>query len=504
MTNGFLKDIRSFVLENKSTKQTLVKNTFWLTVSSVFSKLFKYFLLIYAARLLGVTQYGYFNFAISFAALFAVFADLGISALISRDLAKDKEVNIKIPAIFTLKLILVIGSFLLIVLASLFAPQSNGLRLAIILMAVFVTVNSLSGFLYSCFYGHEEMQYQTITELVENGIVTALGIYLLLRIPTAQTLTFAYAFSALCGFGTILFLFVRRFGKILKFKIDIFEWKRVFNLSWPVALSGIFALIYTYTDSVMLGFWKLFDQVAYYNAAQKIIALSILPAGLIITAFLPTLARYSDTDKQRTQKIFDYQNIILLGIAIPLVVGGYILANGLIIKVYGANYQPAVLALRILLIMAGISYLSNSFGNILFIFNQQKKSFWAYFGGAILNIPLNALLIPRYGLYGAAIASVLTAILTCLLLFFFIKKYTSFKALDFFSLKYLLIILLSTVLMGIVLIKLGNYNVNPFLRIFIGGLVYFIGCFLLISMVYNKTKQSQYKRLNKNKISITI
>jgi len=154
--------------------------------------------------------------------------------------------------------------------------------------------------------------------------------------------------------------------------------------------------------------------------------------------------------------------------------------------------------------MAGISYLSNSFGNILFIFNQQKKSFWAYFGGAILNISLNALLIPRYGLYGAAIASVLTAILTCLLLFFFIKKYTSFKALDFFSLKYLLIILLSTVLMGIVLIKLGNYNVNPFLRIFIGGLVYFIGCFLLISMVYNKTKQSQYKRLNKNKISITI
>jgi len=327
------------------------------------------------------------------------------------------------------------------------------------------------------------MQYQTITELVENGIVTALGIYLLLRIPTAQTLTFAYAFSALCGFGTILLLFVRRFGKILKFKIDILEWKRVFNLSWPLALSGIFALIYTYTDSVMLGLWKLFDQVAYYNAAQKIIALSILPAGLIITAFLPTLARYSDTDKQRTQKIFDYQNIILLGIAIPLVVGGYILANGLIIKVYGANYQPAVLALRILLVMAGISYLSNSFGNILFIFNQQKKSFWAYFSGAMINVSLNILLIPHYGMYGAALATIFTSIFTCYLLYFIIQKYTPLKIFGLFSFKYLINIIISTFLMAIFLIKFGSYNINSILKILTGVFVYFAAVVLLLRVI---------------------
>ncbi|MGC8944476.1 MAG: oligosaccharide flippase family protein, partial [Minisyncoccia bacterium] len=170
---SILPQIKSFFFENKNTKQIIVKNTFWLTISSIFSKLVKYFLIIYAARLLNVTEYGYFNFAVSFAALFAVFADLGISSLISRDLAKEKETEIKIPAIFTLKLILVIASFLLIVLASFFAPQSNKLQGAIILMAVFVTINSLSNFLYNCFYGREEMQYQTITEIIENGIAAA-------------------------------------------------------------------------------------------------------------------------------------------------------------------------------------------------------------------------------------------------------------------------------------------------------------------------------------------
>jgi len=116
-----MKNIFTFsiiFLENKTTKQTLVKNTFWLTASFVFSKLFKYFLVIYAARLLGIIQYGYFNFAMSFAALFAVFADLGISSIISRDLAREKETEIKIPAIFTLKFLLCLFTFLLIVIAS--------------------------------------------------------------------------------------------------------------------------------------------------------------------------------------------------------------------------------------------------------------------------------------------------------------------------------------------------------------------------------------------------
>jgi len=332
------------------------------------------------------------------------------------------------------------------------------------------------------------MQYQTITELVENGIVTALGIYLLLRIPTAQTLTFAYAFSAFCGFCTIFLLFMRRFGKILRFKIDISEWKRVFNLSWPLALSGIFALIYTYTDSVMLGFWKLFDQVAYYNAAQKIIALAILPASLIVTAFMPTFARYSDTDKQKTQKIFDYQNIILLAIAIPVLCGGYILGNGLIFHLYGTNYMPSVLALKILLIMAGQSYLSTSLGYTLFIYNQQRKMFWAYLAGALLNVPLNTLLIPKIGFYGASIATVITSFITLIVLVYLTRHLTPMKLIVFVLVKYFSIILIASLVMSIFLVLGAKYNLNIFLKILGGGFIYvlILGVFIFKIKKYLK------------------
>ena len=470
------EQLKSLFLENRTPKQTIAKNTFWLTASSVFSKLFKYFLVIYAARLLGVIQYGYFNFAMSFAALFAVFADLGISSIISRDLARETETEIKIPAIFTLKFLLCLFTFILIVIASFFAPSSDNLQLAIILMAFFVTLNSLTAFLYSCFYGREEMQYQTIAEITENGVATVLGIYLLLHLPQATILSLAYAVSAVIGFIVIYFLFRRKFGNILKFTIDKEEWRRVFKLAWPLALSGIFALIYTYTDTLMMGFWQLFEQIGYYNAAQKIIGLAILPAGLIISSFLPTFARQSAQDKQKAQTIFHYQNLALLALAIPIVVGGYIMANGLIIHFYGQNYLPAVLALRILLLMAGISFLSGSFSYALFVYNQQKKAFWVSLAGALLNVPLNAFLIPQYGFYGAALATVITAFITFFALICLVKRFTPLKLINWFFLKYLFIIILATILMAIVLIFGAKWNLNVIFKVMGGGLVYLITC----------------------------
>jgi O-antigen/teichoic acid export membrane protein len=79
------------------------------------------------------------------------------------------------------------------VIASFFIPSSDKLQQAIILMAVFVSINILSNFLYNCFYGKEEIQYQTITEITENGNATILGIYLLIHLSYVTTLAFAYA-----------------------------------------------------------------------------------------------------------------------------------------------------------------------------------------------------------------------------------------------------------------------------------------------------------------------
>jgi len=214
-----------------------------------------------------------------------------------------------------------------------------------------------------------------------------------------------------------------------------------------------------------------------------------------VTAFMPTFARYSDTDKQKTQKIFDYQNIILLAIAIPVLCGGYILGNGLIFHLYGTNYMPSVLALKILLIMAGLSYLSTSLGYTLFIYNQQRKVFWAYLVGTLLNVPLNALLIPKIGFYGASIATVVTSFINLVILIYLAQRLTPMKIIDFVLVKYLFIIFAASLSMSVFLILGAKYNLNIFLKILGGGFIYLL---ILGIFIFNIKRYLKYEHVEKH------
>jgi len=89
-------------------------------------------------------------------------------------------------------------------------------------------------------------------------------------------------------------------------------------------------------------------------------------------------------------------------------------------------------------------------------------------------------LIPRYGFSGAAIATVITAFLTLVILIYLVKRFTPLKLINWFFLKHLLIIILATTLMAFGLIIGAKYNLNPILKVFLGGLIYVI---LLVSFL---------------------
>lgn len=84
-------NIREIFFENKGFKQTIFKNTFWLTASQIAIRLLKLILVIYVARMLTVAEYGRFNWALSFVTIFAIFADLGINSISIREFSQKKK-----------------------------------------------------------------------------------------------------------------------------------------------------------------------------------------------------------------------------------------------------------------------------------------------------------------------------------------------------------------------------------------------------------------------------
>ena len=104
--------ITSLLLDNKTLKQTIFKNTFWLAVAEGISRLFGFILIIYVARILGTTEFGKFTFALSFVSMFVVLSDFGLSDIATREFSRDKKSEKEYSGILSLKILLSIGTLI--------------------------------------------------------------------------------------------------------------------------------------------------------------------------------------------------------------------------------------------------------------------------------------------------------------------------------------------------------------------------------------------------------
>jgi len=467
----------AFFLKNSGIKQTITKNTFWLAVAEGVTRFLKLFLIIYVARILGATEYGKFTFALSFVSLFAVFSDFGISQITTRELAREKEKEREFPNILSLKLVLSIGTLILICLGSFFITPDPVIRGIIWILGIYIIVSSFSGIIYAFFQARQKMEYEAWTKILQAVVATGAGFFILFNFPSIQSLSLTYLFAALIALISILIFFHFKIYRLkLSFNKNI--WRNVLIMSWPLALGGIFATIYSNTDSVMMGYFGQITQVGWYNAASKIVRASLIMSGLITISFFPILSKLFKESKEKLQKAWDYYMQLMIFLAVPIVVGGIILAPKIIDFVYDSSYFPSILAFQILIVMAGITFLCNPFSQILIASNQQKKLFWITLSGAILNVGLNLILIPKYSLYGAAFATVATLFLIFFLLYKFTSKFTPIKP---FNLKFLFSFLIggpSSAAMYFVISQPIVYNLNVIFSILIGAVVYLICCFI--------------------------
>ena len=476
---------RNFFLKNLGVRQTIFKNTAWLAFAEAISRFLKLILIIYVARILGATEYGKFNFALAFVSLFAIFADFGISQITTREFSREREKEKDFASILSLKILLGLGTLVLVLASSFFITPDPIIQKVIWILAIYTVVSSFSGIIFAFFQARQKMEYQAWTQIIQALVITAAGFFVILNFPSVENLSYSYLFASLIALIFILIFFHFKISS-LRISWQKSIWQRFLSLSWPLALAGIFGGIYSQIDSVMMGYWGQLTQTGWYNAAYKIIGVTFIPTTLIATSFYPALSKFFQDSKEKLQTVWNYFMDSMIILAVPIVVGGIVLAPRIIDFIYDPTYFPTgretILAFQILLIMAGLVFLSNPFGQILVVANQQKKLFFVTLAGAVINVILNLILIPRYSLYGAAATTCATCFLIFFLLFKFTKKFTSIQP---FNLKFLSSFAgacLSCIPMYFVIIQPKIYNLNVFLSILIGAAIYVI-TFLIIKTV---------------------
>lgn len=190
------------------------------------------------------------------------------------------------------------------------------------------------------------------------------------------------------------------------------------RLGWPIGLAGVFVTAYYRIDGVILFHYRGATETAYYSAAYRVLdVLQILPMT-VASVLLPLLAsaqRSGESDAQ-AKKLFALAVTLLLAAAMPVAVCGAILAPKIVGLIYGPRYHSSAYLLAVLLpafIPICLGYVLTS---QLILHNLLRPYIAITFVGAVVNIVLNMLAIPRYGAAAAAWTTLGTELLsmTCI------------------------------------------------------------------------------------------
>ncbi|HEY4475568.1 MAG TPA: flippase [Candidatus Paceibacterota bacterium] len=407
-----LVKLKKFLFENSSIFQTVAKNTFWLFLGQIISRLLRAVVVVYGARKLGASSWGAFSYALGIATFLTSFSDIGINALITKEAAREPQSKDRyLATAFLIKL-----AFLIIIAA--LAPliflyftkieEAAAIMPILIFVFAFDTLRDLGSALSRAL---EKMQIEAFIQIFTNFLIAALGTVFLYFYGTAKALSFAYALGSGLGMAAIFFALKSHFKNMWKsFRFALV--KPILMTAWPFGLLGLMGVIMLNTDIIMLGWLRTAEEVGYYAAAQKIIQLLyILPAIIAISIF-PIMSRLIIANPLSVKRILEKAVSVSILIAAPIAAFGILFGDLIINLFFGPEYAQSILPFRILVATVLIVYPSSLIGHAIFVYDQQK-SFAGFVAVAVSsNILLNLLLIPPFGINGAAAATILTQLMT--------------------------------------------------------------------------------------------
>jgi O-antigen/teichoic acid export membrane protein len=162
------------------------------------------------------------------------------------------------------------------------------------------------------------------------------------------------------------------------------------------------------TDVLMLGWMTSEYDVGIYSAAQKLTQLLYIFPALIATAFFPQLARLAAGSRHLFISLFKQALRIIYMLAFPLTVGGILASTSIMQFLYGNEYLSANTSFALLALTFIIVFPATLIVNALFALGKQKKLLAYVSIGVFGNIIFNLLLIPRFGIEGSALSTIIT------------------------------------------------------------------------------------------------
>lgn len=411
-------------VENNHELRKILGNINWLTAGVIFKDVIGLFLVAWVARYLGPEQFGTMNYAVAFVALFSTLSTLGLDNIVIRNILLKPENKAKyLGTTFVLKLL---GSLIMLLLSSLviyFVQPDNTLIRLFVFIIAFGYIFKAFDIIDFWFQSKIEAKYAVYARSISFILVSILKVIFILTQSPLVAFVLMFTLDFLLTALFFLYFYIKKEKTNIKsWKISFDTAKELLKDSWPLILSGIAVTIYMKIDQVLIGNMLGGIELGLYSAASKLSVAWYFIPGVVMSSVFPAIIEAKKKNEnlyfKRMQTLYNIFTCFTIVVALVVT-----FSSSFIIKnLYGNAYLGAAKVLSIH-IWAGV-FVFFGVANTGFTIpqNLMKYTLWRTLIGVVINISLNIILIPKFGIVGVAVVAFISHLFTDSLLHLLFKK----------------------------------------------------------------------------------
>lgn len=403
----------------------IINNIGWLIFDKIFILLLQFFVGVKIANYYGATLFGQYSYAISLVAFSNIFFELINSRVLKKYYTKENFNILVFNTNFFKNSIAIILFFIPIIYKFFYKIDNNLFYLLILLCLDNILMTATSGI--ENFF---EYKLEAKRIVISNNIVKIIS-YFLQYICMILNKGIIFIAIVRC-IGSLIRVIILKYqynssylGKLenKSVKLDIKLIVKIIDESKYLWFSFVSFLIYTQTDRLMINHYLGVEEVGVYTIGMQLSNILAILIGPIQNSLFPKFLELYRNDYQKYYNFYKLTNTIITQFYLIITLISIVVVKYTFKYVYSSQYDGAILIYSILAFSVFIKANGSLQTSHMTIKNITKKSFYKTLVSLILNIILNILLIPKYGINGAAIATLITQFIALFLIDFFIKEY---------------------------------------------------------------------------------
>jgi O-antigen/teichoic acid export membrane protein len=398
------------------------KNSSWMMGENLLKIISGIFVGIYVARYLGPEQFGILSYVLAVVSVFMAIGRLGMDSILVRDIAKfPLQAKLYLNSAFTI--IFVLSFFFIFVLAigTYFLETDSRVQLYMYIVAVGLVFQSFLVVDYN-FQALLKAKYSSLAKvpaLVVSSIIKVGLVWL-----EADLLYFVIAslFDQIVIAFLLVMVHFKKKQPVLSFDVDSVLAKSLLKSAWPIVISSAAVMLYMRIDQIMIKHYLGMHDLGLYSAASKVAgawSMIIVIASLSLTSALVQMKQANNIIEYENKLINLYSFFLMAGLLATFV--SMFVGNWLIGFLFGSLFEEAGIVFIILMLSAPFVAIGSLSMRYFYIEGLEKKIAIRSIVGLAVNIPVNMVFIPVWGINGAALSTVMTIIFISYLFNYFDK-----------------------------------------------------------------------------------